>query len=113
MGLSGPLARPPFHNTSDLFRPGQSGDLDVWKSPCVKLLLFYFQEKKKHINNNKCMGLSWDWVGGKSLFMCFFFFMSFLMGEKTHINKIPPKIPGPVKILCIRSFDKGLAGGGW
>ena len=50
------------------------------------------QGKKKHININKFAGLPQDWVGAKNLFMCFF--GSFLMGEKKHINKIPPKIPG-------------------
>ena len=50
------------------------------------------QGKEKHININKFAGLSRDWAGGKILFMCFF--GSFLMGEKKHINKIPPKIPG-------------------
>ena len=53
----------------------------------------HFQGKKKHININKFAGLSRDWAGAKILFMCFFF-GSFLMGEKKHINKIPPKIPG-------------------
>ena len=35
-------------------------------------------------------------LGGcaKQLFMCLCFFFSFLMGEKKHINRIPPKIPG-------------------
>ena len=46
------------------------------------------RERKKRIN--KCAGLSWDWVGGKKLFMCFFSGHS-LWGEK--INKIPPTIP--------------------
>ena len=39
------------------------------------------QRKKKHININKFAGLSWDWVGGKNMFMCFFG-GSFLAGEK-------------------------------
>ena len=38
--------------------------------------------KKKHININKFAGLSRDWVGAKNVFMCFFLFGSFLMGEK-------------------------------
>ena len=56
------------------------------------LQLTKLQGKKKHININKFAGLSRDWLGAKNLFMCFF--GSFLMGEKKHINKIPPKIPG-------------------
>ena len=62
-----------------------------------------FQGKKKHININKFAGLSRDWVGAKKLFMCFF--GSFLMGEKKHINKIPPKSrDNPVKILFMCFF---------
>ena len=53
-----------------------------------------YQGKKKHININKSAGLSRDWVGANNLFMCVFFLGSFLMGEKKHINKIRPKIPG-------------------
>ena len=52
------------------------------------------QGKKKHININKFAGLSRDWVGAENLFMFFFSFGSFLMGEKKHINKITPQIPG-------------------
>ena len=60
------------------------------------------QGKKKHVNINKFAGLSRDWVGAKNLFMCFF--GSFLMGEKKHINKIPPKSrDNPVK-FCLRVF---------
>ena len=50
------------------------------------------QGKEKDININKCAGLSWDWVGGKKLFMSFFRFIPY--GGEKHINKIPPKIPG-------------------
>ena len=56
------------------------------------------QGKKTHININKFAGLCRDWVGAKNLLVCvcffLFFFRSFLMGEKKHINKIPPKILG-------------------
>ena len=54
----------------------------------------FIRERKKHININECAGLSRDWVGVKKLFMCFF--GSFLMGEKKHINKIPPQNPGTI-----------------
>ena len=72
------------------------------------------QGKKEHININKWAGLSWDWVGGKDLFICFF--GSFLMGEKKHINKIPPKSQdNPVKhlftcffFMCFFAFQKGV-----
>ena len=50
-----------------------------------------FQGKTKHININKCAGLSRDCVGGKCLFMCFFFFS--LWGRKTH-KQNPPQILG-------------------
>ena len=51
--------------------------------------------KEKYININKIAGLSRDWVGDKILFMCFF--KSVLMGEKKHINRIPPqKNPGTI-----------------
>ena len=51
-----------------------------------------FRERKfqKHININKFAGLSPDRA---KICLCVFF-GSFLMGEKKHINKIPPKIPG-------------------
>ena len=52
----------------------------------------FFHVKKKHININKFAGLSRG-LGGCQNFVYVFFF-SFLMGEKKHINKIPPKIPG-------------------
>ena len=58
---------------------------------------------EKHININKCAGLSRDWVGVKKLFMCFFF-RSFLMGEKKHINKIPPNIPGQCRENFVYMF---------
>ena len=54
----------------------------------------FIRERKKHIN--KFAGLSRDWVGANNLFMCFSF-GPFLMGEKKHINKIPPKIPGQAR----------------
>ena len=60
------------------------------------------QGKKIHININKFAGLSRDWVGAKILFMCFL--GSFLMGEKKHINKVPPP-PNPGTIpweFCLR-----------
>ena len=66
------------------------------------------RERKKHTNINKFAGLSWDWVGAKILFVCFF--GSFLMGEKKHINKITPKIPGQSRedfvyvFLCLCVF---------
>ena len=52
------------------------------------------QGKKKHININKFAGLSWVWVGGKILLMCFFWVIPY-GGEKTHKHN-PPKNPGTV-----------------
>ena len=66
------------------------------------LVVVLYQGKKKHININKFAGLSRDWVGAKNLFMCFF--GSFLMGEKKHINKIPPKIPGQSRETFVYVF---------
>ena len=44
------------------------------------------------MNINKFAELSQVWVGGEN---CLVFFVgSFPLGEKKHINKIPPKIPG-------------------
>ena len=56
----------------------------------------------QRVNINKFAGLSRDWVGAKKLFMCFF--GSFLMGEKKHINKIPPKIPGQSREMFVYVF---------
>ena len=59
-------------------------------------------KEKTHIHINKFAGLSRDLVGGKHLFMCFFF-RSFLMGEKKHTNKIPQKCrenPATVLFMC-------------
>ena len=40
-------------------------------------------KEKAHININEFGGLSWDWVGGRILFMCFWW--SFLRGgENTY-----------------------------
>ena len=58
---------------------------------------------KKRININKFAGLSRDWVGAKKLFVCFFF-GSFLMGEKKHISKIPPNIPGQSREISVYVF---------
>ena len=69
----------------------------------VFLPLLIFRESKKHRNINKVAGLSRDWVGAKNLFMCFLF-RSFLMGEKKHINKIPPKIPGQSRENFVTCF---------
>ena len=77
--------------------PGCPGPLRVLKSKFVN------QGKKKHININKFAGLSRDWVGAENLFLCFFF-GSFLMGEKKHINKIPPKIPGQSREIFVYVF---------
>ena len=52
----------------------------------------FIRERKKHININKFAGLSW--TGWVPKFCLRVFFGSFLMGEKKHINKITPKIPG-------------------
>ena len=61
------------------------------------------QGKKKHININKCAGLSRDWVGGKIMFVCFL--RSFLVGEnKQHINKIHPKIPGQSREMFVNVY---------
>ena len=62
-----------------------------------------FQGKKKHININKFAGLSRVWVGAKILFMCFFS-GSFLIGEKKHINKVPPKIPEKSREIFVYVF---------
>ena len=61
--------------------------------PCASASL---RERKKHININKSAGLSRDWVGAQK-FVYVFFSGPFLMGEKKHINKIPPKIPGQTR----------------
>ena len=57
------------------------------------------QGNEKHINIKKFAGLSRDWAGGKILLMCFFRVIPY-GGEKTHINKIPPKSrDNPMKML--------------
>ena len=55
-------------------------------------------KEEAHINVNKFWGLSREWLGVK---FCLCAFGSFLMGEKKHINKIPPapKTPGQFR-LC-------------
>ena len=57
-----------------------------------------FQRKKKHININKFVGLSRDWVSAKKLLMCFFRVIP--NGEKRHINKIPPQNPVKFLLMC-------------
>ena len=56
--------------------------------------------ERKHTNINKVVGLSWDWVGGKNFFMCFFGVISY-GGEKTH-KQNPHQIPGqsPEDFTC-------------
>ena len=51
------------------------------------------QGKKKHINTNKCAGLSRDWVGDKNVLMCFVRVIPY-GGEKAHKQNPPKKIPG-------------------
>ena len=65
-----------------------------------------FSGKEKHIKINAFAGFSRDWVGGKILFMCFFLGGggSFVVGEKKHINKIPPKIPGQSRENFVYGF---------
>ena len=59
---------------------------------------------RKHMNRNIFAGLSRDWVGGKTLFVCFWGHS--LWGRKNHINKIPPKIPIlSVYVLCLFVFS--------
>ena len=59
--------------------------------------------KEKHMNINKFSELSQVWVGGKNLFMCFFFlFGSFLVGEKKTHKQNPPK--NPVECLFITVY---------
>ena len=65
-----------------------------YRGPSAKttLLETTLLQGEKHININKCAGLSQDWVGGQNIFMCFFSGHS-LWGRKKHIDKVPPKIP--------------------
>ena len=52
---------------------------------------------------NKFAGLSWDWVGAKTLFMCFYRVIPY--GWEKHINKIPPQSPGTIPWnVCLRGF---------
>ena len=64
----------------------------------------HFSGKEKHININKFVGLSRDWVGAKNLFMCFFVRVIPSGGDKTHINIIPPQIPGQSREYCVYVF---------
>ena len=61
------------------------------------------RERKKYININKLVGLSWDWVGAKILFMLFMYVFRVIPygGEEKHTNKVPPpkSRDSPVKIL--------------
>ena len=82
--------------------PGCPGPLGVFKN----------QGKKKHININKFAGLSWDWVGAKILFMCFFRAIPY-GGEKTHKQNSPQNpgtIPGKfcLRVLFFMCFFRSL-----
>ena len=60
-----------------------------------------FSGKEKHININKFVGLSRDWVGAKKLFMCFFRVIPY-GGGKTH-KQNSPKNPGTIPWkFCLR-----------
>ena len=60
--------------------------------------------KKKHININKCAGLSQDWMGGKYLFMSFVQVIPY-GGEKTHKQNLPQKLrENPVNIFLVCVF---------
>ena len=52
-----------------------------------------FRERKTHKHKQIC-GIVPGLGGCQKVVYVFFFVGSFLMGEKKHINKIPPKIPG-------------------
>ena len=73
------------------------------------------QGKEKTHKHKQICGIVPGLGGAKNLFMCFFF-GSFLMGEKKHINKIPPKIPGQSRenfvyvfcSLCVFFAPQGL-----
>ena len=51
--------------------------------------MYGFIRERKNISINKFLGLSWEWVGGKRLFMCFFSGHS-LWGRKSTKTKSPP-----------------------
>ena len=75
----------------------------AFRSPFrTKVSAPFLPGKKKHMNINKFAGLSRDWVDGKNVSMCVFFFGSFLMGRKAHKQNPPPpqkSRDNPVKIL--------------
>ena len=52
------------------------------------------RERKTHKHKQIC-GIVPGLVGAENLFMCVFFFRVIPDGGEKHINKIPPKIPGP------------------
>ena len=52
----------------------------------------FFRERKTHKHKQICRIV--PGLGGCRKFVYVFVFFSFLMVEKKHINKIPPKIPG-------------------
>ena len=54
-----------------------------------------FLQGKKQTHKHKRICRIVPGLGGCQKCVCvFFFFGSFLMGDKKHINKIPPKMPG-------------------
>ena len=84
-------------------RPSVCLSVCVHLPVCLFNCLSFPRERKKHMNINKFAGLSRVWVGGKNLFMCFFWVTPY--GGEKHINKIsPPKIPGQSREMFICGF---------
>ena len=83
-------------------------NLQRWEVPrrtsLVPLALPCFQGKKKHININKFARIVTGLGGWQKFVYVFFFSGSFLMVEKKHINKIPPKIPGQSREFFVYVF---------
>ena len=64
---------------------------------------YTIRKRKTHEHKQICGIVLLNWVGAKNLFMCFYRVIPF--GGEKHINKSPPKIPGPSR----ENFDKFLS----
>ena len=90
--------------------------LDHSGDPNPRYFLKSIRERKKTHKYKQVCGIVPGLRGCQNFVYVFFFFGSFLMGEKKHINKMPPKIPGQSRehfvyvffSLCVFLFSKAL-----